>query len=539
MGPAKQPPCLIHLHSPSELIFRHNQWDVTLSDYAPLRQCERYCIQNADALLSPSRYLAREAEELFGLAAGQVLVIPYPLGDSCGIERPAAVWRRDSVCFTGRLELRKGVVEWVDAAVKVAQTHPTVSFDFIGSDTSLDGGPGASVRRFLWDRIPAGLRPRFHFHGSMSREKLRKALAGTPIAVVPSRWENLPYSCIEAMSSGLPVLVSPHGGMRELIGHGESGWIAADATAAALAAALRTALETPPARRAKMGQNAAAAVSRHCSNQTVVKRHLELRRRLTEPMTDRPAAMAGIPTEDRRGMAVVVTCGDRVGLLPQCLEHLARQTESAARVVVIGSSKALEWCRASGAGFVDEQTPSSREAALQQVFDAAPHVAGVVLVDAGVQLEPHCLAAFAAVLQRRPDAGMVAGFSRYAGQTADLNVTPNFDLQSLEATGECFCLAVRTEALQDRHTAGTGWATVTYPEVLVLAPARKPSGGAAKKRYSAMALAQRTSSKLMWTWFLGAPVAEKVRWVGRALFQPRRAAQWVSWQVRTASTRTR
>ncbi len=232
LGPGKHPPCLIHLHSPTELIFRHNQWDVTLSDYAPLRQCERYSIQAADALLCPSRYLAREAEELFGLAEGQVVVIPYPLGDSCGIDRPAEAWRRDSVCFTGRLELRKGVVEWVDAAVKVAQTHPTVSFDFIGSDTSLDGGPGASVRRFLWDRIPAGLRPRFHFHGSMSREKLRQALARTSIAVVPSRWENLPYSCIEAMSTGLPVLVSPHGGMRELIEHGESGWVAGDASCA-------------------------------------------------------------------------------------------------------------------------------------------------------------------------------------------------------------------------------------------------------------------------------------------------------------------
>ncbi len=288
-----------------------------------------------------------------------------------------------------------------------------------------------------------------------------------------------------------------------------------------------------------MGQNAAAAVSRHCSNHTVVKRHLELRRRLTEKATDQPAVMATDPLEARRGMAVVVTCADRIDLLPECLGKIARQTEPAARVVVIGSSQALELCRGSGAGFVDGQTQSAREAALQQVFEAAPHVRGIVFVEAGVQLEPHCLSAFEAVLRHRPDLGMVAGFSFHAGQTADLNLTPNFDLQALEATGECACVAVRAEALQQRHTGGTEWASVTYPEILTFGPARKASGGSAKKRYSAMALAQRTSSKLMWTWFLGAPAAEKVRWVGRVLFQPRRAAQWLSWQVRTASTRAR
>src|SRR6185312_16302863 len=117
-------------------------------------------------------------------------------------------------------------------------------FDFIGSDTSLDGGPGRSVRDYLNGRIPRLLRRRFRFHGSMSREKLIGVLSKSPLAVVPSQWENLPYSCIEAMCTGLPVLVSPTGGMAELIADNESGWVAPETTPAGLASALRRFLDT-------------------------------------------------------------------------------------------------------------------------------------------------------------------------------------------------------------------------------------------------------------------------------------------------------
>jgi glycosyltransferase involved in cell wall biosynthesis len=172
------------------------------------------------------------------------------------------------------------VVEWIDAAIQVAATNHSVSFDFFGSDTPLDGGSGESVRAFLMRRIPRALRRRFHFHGSQPREQLLQSLSTFSIAVVPSRWENLPYTCIEAMATGLPVLVSPNGGMAELIADGKNGWVARDGSADGLAEALTRALSVLPAERAAMGARATEAVRRMCANDVVVAQHLEHRSKL-------------------------------------------------------------------------------------------------------------------------------------------------------------------------------------------------------------------------------------------------------------------
>jgi hypothetical protein len=96
--------------------------------------------------------------------------------------------------------------------------------------------------------------------------------------VIPSRFENFPYACIEAMASGLPALVSPAGGMAEMVEHGRTGWIAARPDAESLAVELRRAVQTPPVGLAAMGTAAAASIRRLCDNSEIVRRHVEFRR---------------------------------------------------------------------------------------------------------------------------------------------------------------------------------------------------------------------------------------------------------------------
>jgi glycosyltransferase involved in cell wall biosynthesis len=271
------------------MIFEYNEWDQTLTDFLPLTRFEAFSIRAADALLCPSHYLANQIEQRFKLPPKRVEVIPYPMGiETPIIERAPEVWSRNAICYVGRLELRKGVIEWVDAAVSVAAKHPTVSFDFFGSDTSIGGGAGQSVLRFLKKRIPSHMQSRFRFHGSRSRAELMQALAQVSVAVVPSRWENFPFTCIEAMSTGLPVLASPNGGMAEMIVDNQSGWIATDGSAAGLAAALERVLATPPAQRAAMGTQAAQTIRSLCDNDTIVARHIAFRARIAKDATPTP-----------------------------------------------------------------------------------------------------------------------------------------------------------------------------------------------------------------------------------------------------------
>ena len=550
LGPRQRPPCFVHLHSPSELIFRHNQWDLTLSDYQPLRRLEEYTVRAADAILCPSHYLAGEAQQLFDLAPGRVHVIPYPLGDTPRLERDPEVWRRDSICYAGRLELRKGVVEWVDAAVEVARSHPGVEFDFIGSDTSLDGGPGRSVRDYLNARIPRLLRKRFHFYGSMPREKLMEALARNPIAVVPSRWENLPYSCIEAMCTGLPVLVSPTGGMTELIADGESGWVAPDATAAGLSSVLRRVLDTPAPRRAAMGRNAEAAVRRICSNESVLQRHLEWRKRVVDagPLHSFsvPAPTATQPSVSaRQGMAVVVTCLGRPDLLPGCLESIRRQTQVAGLIMVAGDAGCRPAAGNPDVEFLEATSAAAaRNLCLQRVLQCTPRLRGVVFVNEGVRLEPEYLRMCESVLDQQPGVGLVTSFLRNGSPRNDWHETPSLGAQwTAEDLDSLPCAAVRVEALQCGDETGAAWAAVTYPGILAaVISAFDPNTAAqakCKKRYSVMALAQHGSAQFSLHWFLAVPWTEKAGWVWRVVTRPRRTAHWLAWQLRAAAARAR
>jgi glycogen(starch) synthase len=300
LGPRQMPPCIIHLHSPTRLIRRHNEQRPDRFARGTMR-LERHSIRLADAHLAPSRELADWTETRYRLKAGSVHVIPYPLQPVRATARSASSWSAGSVCFVGRLEFRKGIVEWVDAAVRAAQVFGDQVFDFVGGDTRT--ADGNSVRAELVRRIPAELRPRFRFHGEQRRGRVTGLLAGARIAAVPSRWDNFPYVCMEAMAGGLPVLGTRTGGIAELVEPGSTGWLAEPGDADSLFANLRQALRTPPDELARMGARAAEAVRRYCDPDRVLDSHLEMRRQLCAGGFIRrnvaPAFAAGACNADR------------------------------------------------------------------------------------------------------------------------------------------------------------------------------------------------------------------------------------------------
>ncbi len=278
-GSRRRVPLIVHLHSPTEFIFRENGWERSRTDLEPMAAAERHVIRGADAVLCPSRFLAGIAEAHYGLPHGTVKVLPYPFGDTPVLQRDAATWRHGAVCYTGRLEPRKGVGEWLDAAVAISADHDQ-TFTFIGGDTSWSGTGADSVRASLAARVPARWQSRFVFVDAVGRHDLRRHFQQARMAVVPSRWENFPFACIEAMASGLPVIVSPTGGMAEMVEDGRTGWVAAGADALSLERALRRALATAPDTLARMGDAAAQAIRALCDNTRIVEQSLAFRQQV-------------------------------------------------------------------------------------------------------------------------------------------------------------------------------------------------------------------------------------------------------------------
>jgi glycosyltransferase involved in cell wall biosynthesis len=406
LGPARRPPCMVHLHSPTELIFRYNEWTAARPEYQPMVRYEEYCIGAADALLCPSRYLANQLETRYGLAPDAISVIPYPAGDFPFVPREPRAWAEHRIAYIGRLEPRKGLLEFVEAAVEVARDHRTVCFDLVGDDVRYRGS--LSVRRYMESRIPRALRERFRFYGGQPRARLPRLLARARAAVIPSRWENFPNTCIEAMCSGLPVIASPTGGMVEMLEDGVTGWIAPSQAPADLADTLRRALETPAAECEAMGRAAVEAIHGRCGNEVTTRRHLAKRAEVAQRGATRStrvpdrlnAVSLRAPALDgnRRGLGIVVDAlGDERST--RALQSIEAQSSRPAAVTVLNQ--------------VSDRNEASQAQAVSRAIRALVEdhgVAGVALVPGSAALTPDFVALASTALDRDPELGILSGW---------------------------------------------------------------------------------------------------------------------------------
>jgi len=100
------------------------------------------------------------------------------------------------------------------------------------------GGPLLAELQGLAQRLQIG--SRVHFLGISNN--VLGILPECNVFVLPSRSEAMPVSILEAMASGLPVVATNVGSVREVVVHGTTGLLAPPEDPGALCSALRTVL---------------------------------------------------------------------------------------------------------------------------------------------------------------------------------------------------------------------------------------------------------------------------------------------------------
>jgi glycosyltransferase involved in cell wall biosynthesis len=124
------------------------------------------------------------------------------------------------VLFVGELGNRKGVFDILKAIPLVVASDKDVRFWFAGKEESQQVGDDIEQTC-----TSEGINEYVKFLGAVTGSSKMKLFQKATVFLLPSYGENLPYALLEAMSSGLPVIVTPVGAIPELVQDGLNGFI--------------------------------------------------------------------------------------------------------------------------------------------------------------------------------------------------------------------------------------------------------------------------------------------------------------------------
>lgn len=147
--------------------------------------------------------------------------------------------------YVGRLAVEKGLPLLAEAFSRVAAVLPQARLIVIG-DGPLRETILQCARRDGWER-------RLQMPGSLERAAARRKMRGSDVFVLPSRFESMSYTLLEAMACGLPCIATDVGGNRDLIEPERTGLLIPPEDPAALGEAMYR-LGKSAAMRRRMGK---------------------------------------------------------------------------------------------------------------------------------------------------------------------------------------------------------------------------------------------------------------------------------------------
>ena len=235
------------------------------------RLAMRWAARRSDALVGVSMATANELQRQLGVTAPRLQVIPNGI--------PQRVGARDHV----RRELSIAPGELL--IVAVGNLYPVkghaVLLDALATLRDLPGwrlaiaGRGEEEAPLRARAAALGIAERIHLLGF--REDIPDILAAADLFAMPSLSEGLPLALVEAMSFGLPVVVTRVGGVPEVVTDDVDALLVPPSDVDALASALRRLLDDPALRR-RLGDAARTRARRDYAIATMADRYERLYR---------------------------------------------------------------------------------------------------------------------------------------------------------------------------------------------------------------------------------------------------------------------
>lgn len=196
-------PLVVHMHATE---FDRSGENINRRVYA----IEKAGMQAADRVIAVSELTRRIVIGKYGIPAEKVVTVHNAVrfGESEDAVPERAV-KDKVVTFLGRITYQKGPDYFVEAAAKVLQRVPDVRFVMAGSGDLMNH----VVRRVA----QLGIADRFHFTGFLKGGEVQRMFRLSDVYVMPSVSVPFGISPLEAMRSGVPVIISRQSGVAEVL----------------------------------------------------------------------------------------------------------------------------------------------------------------------------------------------------------------------------------------------------------------------------------------------------------------------------------
>lgn len=268
---------VVHIHAARDLVtlpaadwVRRKGIPYVLQTHGMITPTEKILARPLDTWLT--RRVLRDAQSVFYLTErekGELTEIGGPglrleqLGNGVPVAPVYPTNPGAEVLYLARLAERKRPIEFVEMAKRLAPEFPNVRFRLVGPDE----GQATRVSEAIED---SGID--IKWEGAISPDSAVERLSRATIYVLPSVHEPYPMSVLEAMSLGVPVVITNSCGLASLV-DSEGCGIVVDDSLTSLTAAV-TSLLRHPDRAREMGA-AGARVTRHRLGMTAVGQQLE------------------------------------------------------------------------------------------------------------------------------------------------------------------------------------------------------------------------------------------------------------------------
>lgn len=253
---------ITRLHTPMFFCFKLNCLNITLSRKI-LGWMEKFQIKHSILVSSPTRSLAQVVFKLWQIDKEKIEIIPNPINLK-SIKNYQKTQDKNYLLYLGKIEKLKGIDIFLKSLKIVFRKYPDIRI-------YLAGGIDQTYDQSKLKKTPLKVRKNLVFLGELDRKQIFHYIHQAKLVILPSLWENLPYTLLESLVLGKIVIASNCGGFREVIKDGENGFLAKSGSHQDLALKIIQSLKLSDKKIKSIQKNAQKTSSRYATRKIVPK----------------------------------------------------------------------------------------------------------------------------------------------------------------------------------------------------------------------------------------------------------------------------